>query len=142
VENPNLKTHRILIVEDNEELAQTIQHILEENYTNLFLTFVTNGEAGLELIKHNVYDLIISDHRMPKMFGAEFIKLTRLEPKSVNHHTPVLFLSGYIIEIKNLTNEFDGIIYIEKPFHAHSIISNAKILMDGIHPDYGDEEVA
>lgn len=139
MEHRNLRNHKVLIVEDDEALAETIGYILEENFQNLFLTFVSNGEAGLELIKHNIYDLIISDHRMPKMFGSEFITLTRQDPKSKNHSTPVLFLSGYIIEIKKYVEEFDGIIYIDKPFHAHSIITNAKILMDGIHPNHEND---
>jgi hypothetical protein len=61
-------------------------------------------------------------------------------PKNKNHHTLALFLSGYIIEIKKNVEEFDGIVYLDKPFHAHSIITNAKILLDGIQPVHKDRE--
>jgi DNA-binding NtrC family response regulator len=66
-------TRTLLIVDDENNVLHALQRSLrKENYT----VFTASGpEEGLEVLKQNSIDLVISDHLMPKMTGLEFLKL-------------------------------------------------------------------
>lgn len=124
-----LSLKRVIIVEDEIKLANALMELLEDSFDNLDVSIAENGEDAFQLIIKEEFDLIISDHRMPKMLGADFIKLTRMDDNSLNKETPVIFLSGFILEAKTAIKEYEDIIYLDKPFREDSIIRNAKILM-------------
>ena len=104
----------ILIIDDNKELLWMLKDILSDEYTILT---AENGEEGLELLKQETPELIITDIMMPKIDG---ITLTR-QLKSNKHtvHIPLVILSA-----KNTTDEkIEGIesgadAYIPKPFNT------------------------
>lgn len=104
----------ILIIDDNKELLWMLKDILSDEYTILT---AENGEEGLERLKQETPDLIITDIMMPKVDG---ITLTR-QLKSNKHtmHIPLVILSA-----KNTTDEkIEGIesgadAYIPKPFNT------------------------
>lgn len=61
----------ILIVED-EIFAQEILKTILSNFFNIFIA--SNGKEGLNVIKNNAIDLILTDIEMPKMNGIEMTK--------------------------------------------------------------------
>lgn len=80
---------RILLVEDNADLAASIVDYLEMQGHSCDLAF--NGEAGLTAALANPYDFYIFDIAMPKMDGLQLCELLRTK---YNHHTPILFLTA------------------------------------------------
>lgn len=79
---------KILIVEDDAELSLLFQRVLSKNgFTSLC---VTNGQEGLEALKNDCFDLIISDVMMPVMNGYEFVRILR----ESNDLTPVLMITA------------------------------------------------
>ena len=70
---------KILVVDDEQHVRQLIGKVLEkEGYEVLT---ACNGEKGLEIFQKNNIDLIISDIKMPKMNGIEFLhKVKEQEP--------------------------------------------------------------
>ncbi|HEY4358107.1 MAG TPA: response regulator [Acidobacteriaceae bacterium] len=84
----------ILLIDDNAVQAATRQTILKR--AGYFVIAVLSPERALEQFRNNEYpsqiDLIITDHIMPGMNGAEFVrKLREFEP-----NTPVLVISGMV----------------------------------------------
>ena len=84
----------ILLIDDNAVQAATRQTILKR--AGYFVIAVLSPERALEQFRNNEYpsqiDLIITDHIMPGMNGAEFVrKLREFELK-----TPVLVISGMV----------------------------------------------
>ncbi len=68
-----MATPTLLIVDDEESVRNVLKRSLrKENYAVLT---AAGPEEGLEVLKHNKVDLVISDHLMPKMTGLEFLKL-------------------------------------------------------------------
>ncbi|QLE83933.1 MULTISPECIES: response regulator transcription factor [Shewanella] len=80
---------RILLVEDNTDLAASIVDYLEMQGHSCDLAF--NGEAGLNAALNSDYDMHIFDVAMPKMDGLELCDQLR---KQHNNHVPVLFLTA------------------------------------------------
>ena len=69
-----MKKHRIMIVDDEESIRNSIVRALrKEDYE---LIAVSSGKEALELLeeKEKEIDLIMSDHLMPEMTGLEFLK--------------------------------------------------------------------
>ncbi|UFT98842.1 response regulator [Radiobacillus kanasensis] len=83
---------KVLLIEDEEVIRQGVRTLLEEvimGYKVLWES--SNGEKALEIVNIEVPDLIITDIRMPRMNGIEFISLL----KGKYPHLPVIIISGH-----------------------------------------------
>jgi DNA-binding response OmpR family regulator len=79
---------RILIVEDDEELADAlIESLTDEGYA---VDLAQSGERAHELVSVNAYDLVVLDRKIPPPNGLELLRLWREADLS----TPVLLLTG------------------------------------------------
>lgn len=115
---------RILLVEDEKNLALEIKKILEkENYT---VEIALDGEEGYNRIFEEEYDLIVLDIMLPSMNGIDIIKKVRRE--GIN--TPVLFLtakSSIEDKVKGLDLGADD--YLTKPFANAELIARIRALL-------------
>jgi DNA-binding response OmpR family regulator len=99
---------RILIAEDEKAINTLIKKNLELVGHKCHAVF--DGEAALNELNNNIYDLILLDIMMPKMDGFAVVK-------ELPHDTPVIFLSARSAvedRIKGLKLGADD--YITKPF--------------------------
>lgn len=62
---------KILLIEDNDELREYLSKLLNKNY---YVIDAPNGEEGLEKIKKEIPDFILSDVMMPGISGIELCK--------------------------------------------------------------------
>jgi DNA-binding NtrC family response regulator len=69
---------RILLVEDDETFRSFVQTILEDDGYQV-LTAV-DGLKGLQLIRKESFDLVVTDLKMPGKSGLELFRETRLDP--------------------------------------------------------------
>ncbi|MEN6468447.1 MAG: sigma-54 dependent transcriptional regulator [Smithella sp.] len=80
---------KILIADDNELNKETLAEILtEEGYE---VKAVNDGREGINAFLEEPYDLVITDLRMPKVDGLEFLKYM----KGVNRDNIVIMLTGH-----------------------------------------------
>ena len=63
---------KILVVDDNASLANTIRRCLE--HEGYFVSIAKDGIAALELLEGNHFDLLLTDVHMPGMGGVELAK--------------------------------------------------------------------
>ena len=89
--DPQGKQAAILVVDDNEELRQTIVLRLEL-FGYHVVTTAGDGETALALIREQEFDLLILDIQMPRMDG--FGVLTALKNDPARRHLPVIVSSG------------------------------------------------
>jgi two-component system, probable response regulator PhcQ len=66
---------RILIVDDEENVCHALRRSLRKEGYELF--FGNEPAQGLDLLKKQPVDMVISDHLMPNMTGLEFLKIVR-----------------------------------------------------------------
>ncbi len=81
-ESPANTGYRILLVDDEENVLKAIQRVFrQENYT---VITAASGQAALDLLRKEQFHLIISDHMMPGMTGAELLKQVKvLKPEVI-----------------------------------------------------------
>ncbi|MDH5465539.1 MAG: response regulator, partial [Thiovulaceae bacterium] len=66
------KNFSVLVVEDTQTFLLQYTIILEEIFKTVITA--TNGEEGLEHFKKQHFDLVLTDHYMPKMVGLEMLQ--------------------------------------------------------------------
>jgi two-component system cell cycle response regulator CtrA len=109
---------RVLLIEDDESVARSIELMLKGAGFNVYTTDM--GEDGVDLGKVYEYDLIILDLALPDISGYDVLKQLRVS--RVN--TPVLILSGTAdIEAKVKTLGYGADDYITKPFNKDELIA-------------------
>ncbi len=124
-EETNQPENTILIIDDNKELLWMLKDILSNEYAILT---AENGEEGLELLKQETPNLIITDIMMPKIDGITLTK--QLKNNKHTAHIPLVILSA-----KNTTDEkIEGIesgadAYIPKPFNTQYLRTIIKQLI-------------
>ncbi len=120
-EKPLQPTATILAIDDNKELLWMLKDVLSDQYKVLT---AESAEQGLELVKQQTPDLIITDIMMPETDGLTLTK--RLKENRHTLHIPLVILSA-----KNTTDEkIEGIkcgadAYVAKPFkvkHLKTVI--------------------
>jgi len=115
---------RILIVEDNLDLAESISDYLEIQGCDC--DFAYNGEAGLEFALKNEYDIFIFDIAMPKMDGLALCKILREEH---NIPIPILFLTARdTLDDKVAGFDAGADDYLVKPFELKELFLRIKAL--------------
>lgn len=102
----------LLLVDDNEEILEFIEHELNEKYA---IVKALNGQEALEVLKENAAQLIICDIMMPVMDGFELCKI--IKTNFEYSHIPVILLTAR----NTLQSKIEGLetgadAYIEKPF--------------------------
>jgi two-component system response regulator HydG len=107
----------ILIVEDDINLGQILFQELKKH--NHVVELVENAEAALTRVSKYIYDLMITDLKLPGMDGIELLK----KIKGSNQSTIVIVMTGYasvdtaVVAMKNGAQDF-----IQKPFGLHEIV--------------------
>ena len=80
---------RILIVDDEKSIRETLKEILE--YEGYEIEQAENGEVAFKQIKKYNYDVVLCDIKMPKMDGIELLsKAAELAPE-----LPFIMISGH-----------------------------------------------
>lgn len=116
-EKRNEAPGRLLIVDDEPELRNLMKTFLE----NAGYTVVTaaDGAAALEKSESDNFDVIITDLNMPKMDGAEFIRIYR----DRGGQTPIIVVSSMIASRNDSSLELDGIQTFTKPVDYDALVS-------------------
>lgn len=120
--------HRVLIIEDNRDLAHIIAMHLED--LNMHVDKSYNGKDGYRLAQENDYQLILLDLMMPGMNGLDVCKKLR----SRNIYTPILMLTAKTSEADRVLGlETGADDYLIKPFSIRELVArvNAVIRRSG-----------
>lgn len=114
---------KLLIVEDNKLLLDSLKTILELEYT---VDTADNGEDGMFYAEQNIYDLIILDVMLPHVNGFDIVKHIR----KAKVKTPVLFLTAKdSLEDRVKGLEYGGDDYLVKPFQTPELQARIKALL-------------
>jgi DNA-binding response OmpR family regulator len=108
---------KILLLEDDIELAQTIEELLEENGYDVDLVYSEN--EAIEITFKTKYDLYIFDINLPDGNGIELLKSLR----EANDSTPTIFISA-LVDLDSISKAFKvgGEDYIKKPFFPEELL--------------------
>jgi DNA-binding response OmpR family regulator len=112
---------RILIVEDEVRLADTLGEILRNQKYSYDIVY--DGEDGLAYGESDIYDVIILDIMLPKINGFDVVK--NLRKKKIK--TPVILLTArdeVSDKVKGLDSGADD--YLTKPFSSEELLARIR----------------
>ena len=114
---------RVLIIEDEKNLAETLQQMLKQNRFDSDAAF--DGESGLSYAREGSYDLIILDVMLPKMNGFALVEQLRKEGDA----TPVLMLTAKS-SVEDYVHGLDlgADYYLTKPFEMQELLACVRAL--------------
>ncbi|WP_294278404.1 response regulator transcription factor [uncultured Chryseobacterium sp.] len=112
---------KILIIEDEPELRNVIQHFLEGE---LFLVeYAEDYRSGMDKIISYEYDCILLDIMLPDGSGMDLLK----ELKKLDKKDPVIILSAKdSVDDKVSGLEIGADDYLAKPFHLAELLARIK----------------
>ncbi|OGL39224.1 MAG: DNA-binding response regulator [Candidatus Schekmanbacteria bacterium RIFCSPHIGHO2_02_FULL_38_11] len=117
---------KILIIEDEKDIAELVKHYLEKDNFETLSAF--DGEKGLELVKKQNPDVVILDLMLPKIDGIEVCKRIRSDSKVSN--VPIIMLTAKGDESDRIIGlELGADDYITKPFSPKELVARVKALL-------------
>ncbi|MDR3626962.1 MAG: sigma-54 dependent transcriptional regulator [Ignavibacteriaceae bacterium] len=105
-----MSKQKIVIIDDDESMLETLVSFLNPEDYSIYTA--SESRKGLEIIKNERPDLVISDLKMPYMDGLELLMKT----KKIEESIPILIMTAYDNSesiIKAM--QFGAYDYIEKP---------------------------
>jgi DNA-binding NtrC family response regulator len=107
---------QLLFVDDEPLILQSLSLLFGDSYT---VHTAESGTDGLEILKRNPIDVIVSDQRMPHMSGVDFLRFAKeISPNSIR-----ILMTGYadlqaVVDSVNVGEIFR---YINKPWNAEKL---------------------
>jgi DNA-binding response OmpR family regulator len=115
---------KILVLEDDELFAETIEDFLVEE--DFIVDLAKDGEEVIQLCYENIYDLYLFDINVPKINGIDLLK----ELRKNSDDTPTIYLTSYK-DKQTLTSGFlsgcDD--YIKKPVDLDELLLRIRSLL-------------
>jgi two-component system, OmpR family, alkaline phosphatase synthesis response regulator PhoP len=118
---------RVLVVEDEHDIAGLIKHTLERS-GEMAVETISSGDAALKFVTERTPDLIILDLNLPVLSGVEVCRILRSRPNTAQ--TPIIMLTAR-------TSESDRVIgldvgaddYVTKPFSLRELAARVRAVM-------------
>ena len=122
---PSLTPKKILIVEDEADIAQLVKLYLEKD--GFRPTIAKTGVEGLKLVKAERPDMVILDLMLPEMDGLEICKKIRTSIDTAL--LPIMMLTAKAEESDTIIGlELGADDYVTKPFSPKVLVARVKAL--------------
>ncbi|NBO66682.1 MAG: DNA-binding response regulator, partial [Acidobacteria bacterium] len=121
---------RILVIEDEQKMADLIKRGLEEE--GMSIEIAGDGEAGLAAIRDGEFELVILDLGLPGRNGLEIAR----EIRAAGRRIPILILTAQDsteMKVKGLDIGADD--YLTKPFAFAELLARLRALQRRSSPD-------
>lgn len=112
-----LKQLKVLLVEDEENIAKLLKNALGDNFRSFLIA--NDGLEGFEMFSKTMPDIIITDIMMPHQSGLDMAKKIRL----INKNIPIIILSAFSEKEKLFAAIDAGVTkYFTKPYDPDEIL--------------------
>lgn len=108
---------KILIADDDDNLRRVLEFQLNE--AGFEIQTAKDGAAALEIFQNDDFDCVITDLRMPKLSGLEFLE----KIKAADSEIPVIVITAFgEVETAVTAMKAGAFDYINKPFNRDEIL--------------------
>lgn len=115
---------KILIIEDDADIAQLIKLHLQDIYQQV--TIASDGLQGFQLATDEQWDLIVLDIRLPGKDGLDVCRALRAR----ENHTPIVILTSKSSELDRVLGlEMGADDYLTKPFSVIELAARVKAIL-------------
>ena len=123
VKGSELKGIRVLLVEDNPFNQLVATDTLNDLIGDLTIDVAENGRIAVELVKNNVYDIVLMDIQMPELDGFETTRAIRLL-SSPKNEIKIMAMTANVTS-EEIAKCFQSGMndYISKPFDSQDLLN-------------------
>ena len=126
-----MPSKRILLVDDDPDLVETVEFFLTGNNYEVFVA--TNGKEALERAGTRKLDLVLLDVRMPEMNGLEVCK--KLKSNTLTASIPIIMVTadgaGDDVAYALSAGAND---YVVKPFNLDDLVERIEMVLGDKRP--------
>ena len=131
---------RVLIVEDEQDIAGLIKHTLERG-GDTRADVVSSGDAALKAVLDQPPDLIILDLNLPVIGGLEVCRILRARPGTAR--VPIIMLTAKTSESDRVNGlDVGADDYVTKPFSLRELAARVRAVLRRGKPDDGAQSTA
>jgi two-component system, NtrC family, response regulator HydG len=130
---------KILLVDDDVQSLESTRKILE--YSGYEVVTVSDGQSALERIrpeggvKHS-FDLVVTDVRMPRLGGLEFLRALSLCGETV----PVILMTAFgRVEDAVWAMKLGAVDFLTKPFKRQALLQSIELALKRVRTHVGSE---
>ncbi|MFH1700467.1 MAG: response regulator [Candidatus Zixiibacteriota bacterium] len=109
---------RILIVDDDKEVIETLSKVLEVIDAATEIKSSLTGGGALKLLEFNVFDLIILDVNLPDLDGGDILRFIRTQAK--NKSASIIAISG-VPHVLDSMLQMGADVCLPKPFRIQEL---------------------
>ncbi len=120
-------TTRILVVEDEHDIAALIKHTLERD-AGTRVAMVNSGDAALTAVAEQTPDLIVLDLNLPVLSGFDVCRILRSRPAT--RHVPIIMLTARSTESDRVCGlDLGADDYVVKPFSPRELAARVRAVL-------------
>ena len=121
------RQNRVLVVEDEQDIAMLIKHALERS-GDAHVEIVPTGDEALRSAAHSPPDLLILDLNLPVLSGTEVCRLLRAQPATA--HIPIIMLTARTSEADRVGGlDLGADDYVTKPFSLRELAARVRAVL-------------
>ena len=121
------RSPRVLVVEDEHDIAGLIKHALERAGDGQ-VDIVASGDAALRAITDQPPDVIILDLNLPVLSGTEVCRIVRSRPATAS--IPIIMLTARTTEADRVTGlDLGADDYVTKPFSLRELAARVRAVL-------------
>jgi DNA-binding response OmpR family regulator len=118
---------RILVVEDETDIAELIKHTLERA-GDVRVDIIGRGDAALDAIAEHAPDLVILDINLPVLSGFEVCRILRSRPAT--RVLPIIMLTARTSELDRVSGlDLGADDYVTKPFSLRELAARVRAVL-------------
>jgi YesN/AraC family two-component response regulator len=123
---------KILLVDDNHYMRVLLAEILRAiGVTRIYEA--NDGAEGLQMMRDNPVDIVMTDLSMQPLDGIDFVRLLRNSPDSPNPTVPVIMITGHSTFARvNEARDAGVTEFLAKPLTARGVIERLHEVIE--HP--------
>lgn len=118
---------RVLVVEDEQDIAALIKHALERS-GDATVDVVHSGDTALRTVADTAPDLVILDINLPVVSGTEVCRAMRARPETMK--TPIIILTARTSESDRVAGlDLGADDYVTKPFSLRELSARVRAVL-------------
>jgi DNA-binding response OmpR family regulator len=122
---------RVLVVEDEQDIAGLIKHALERSGDGI-VQIVASGDVALRAVNEQPPDLVILDLNLPVLSGTEVCRLLRSHASTAN--IPIIMLTARTAESDRVSGlDLGADDYVTKPFSLRELAARVRAVLRRRH---------
>jgi DNA-binding response OmpR family regulator len=118
---------RVLVVEDEQDIAGLIKHALERS-GDARVEIVSSGDSAVRAVTEDPPDLVILDLNLPVLSGTEVCRILRTRPGTA--HVPIIMLTARTGEADRVAGlDLGADDYVTKPFSLRELAARVRAVL-------------